>query len=633
MNNSSPGQRWVIFGIFSIVILIYLIRLFYLQVINESYKLSASNNVLRYITEYPARGLVYDRNGELMVYNEAVYDLMVTPRQVKNIDTAEFCSLIGITREDFARKMKKARQYSLVKSSLFEKQLSAETYATFQEKLFKFSGFYVQPRTLRKYPQVSSAHILGYIGEVDDRIVASDSAYQSGDYIGISGIEQSYEQELRGKRGLRIVMVDVFNREKGSFEDGEYDSAAVAGENLTLSLDASLQRYGEKLLQNKIGSVVAIEPSTGEIMAMVSSPAYDPNILVGRARTINYNKMLQDPYKPLFNRAMQAYYPPGSTFKLTNAIAALQEHIINSSTQFAHAFVVGSKSVKCHNHPPIALEGAIQYSCNPYFCNVFRAFVDNRKFGSSEAGYARWREIMMSFGIGTRIGVDMPHELKGLIPTTAYYDKIYGKGKWKASTIYSLGIGQGELGITPLQMANIVCVIANKGYYYTPHIVKKIGDRSNQTRHLSEKHFVLADASNFDIIHDGMQRVTEAGTARNARFGDVIICGKTGTAQNPHGKDHSLFVAFAPRHDPKIAIAVMVENAGWGADWAVPVASLMMEKYLTDTITRPDMELKLLNGNLIKDYDLPGTKPPAAIDSTRKTMGVISPVVQNKTRE
>jgi penicillin-binding protein 2 len=469
-----------------------------------------------------------------------------------------------------------------------------------QEKLFKFHGFYVQPRTLRKYPNKVAGHTLGYIGEVDDKLVAKNPYYQSGDYIGVSGLEQSYEEELRGQRGVRIVMVDVFNREKGSFSNGEYDSAAVSGQNLVTTLDLELQMLGERLLENKIGSVVAIEPSTGEILAIVTKPGYDPNLLVGRVRSKNYSQLLKDELKPLFNRAMMAYYPPGSTFKLVNALIAQQEEIITPATVFPHSFVVGSKSVKCHPHPGgLGLEGAVQYSCNPYFCNTFRAFVDNRKFVTSEKGYKLWRDYVLSFGIGRKIGVDLPHELEGNVPKVDFYDRYYGKGRWKASTIFSLGIGQGELGVTPLQMANIMCIIANKGYYYTPHIVKKIGDKPNTTRNLAEKHVTMVNESHFDAIQDGMQKVVEAGTARVARFGDFVICGKTGTAQNPHGKDHSLFVAFAPRENPKIAIAVMVENSGFGATWAAPVASLMMEKYLTDSISRPELYERMIKGNLL----------------------------------
>jgi penicillin-binding protein 2 len=607
----SSGHRYVILGIFTIVVVVYIARLFYIQVLEDRYKLSANNNVLRTITEYPARGLVYDRNGKLLVYNEAVYDLMVIPRQVTEFDTVEFCSIVGISIEDFRKKFDKARKYSRVKSSIFEKQLSAETYAVLQEKLFRFRGFYVQPRTLRKYPENVAAHTLGYIGEVNDKTIEKNPYYKSGDYIGISGIEQSYEEELRGQRGVRVVMVDVHNREKGSFADGEFDSVAVAGKNLVTTLDLRIQKLGEELLENKMGSLVAIEPSTGEILALVTKPSYDPNLLVGRVRSENYAMLLKDEYKPLFNRAMQAYYPPGSTFKMVNSLIALQEGVISASTVYPHSFVVGSKSVKCHPHPGgLELRGAIQYSCNPYFCNVFRSFVDNRKFVNSEKGYALWREYVLSFGIGRKIGVDMPHELRGMVPTTDFYDRYYGRGRWKASTIFSLGIGQGELGITPLQMANIMCIIANKGYYYTPHIVKQIDGKPNKTRNLQEKHVTMVDAQHFEIIQEGMQRVVEAGTGRVARFGNTTICGKTGTAQNPHGKDHSLFVAFAPRENPRIAIAVMVENSGFGATWAAPIASLVMEKYLTDSISRPQLYERMVNGNLMPDKQKPDLKKP-----------------------
>jgi len=598
--NQNSGHRYVVLGIFTVVVIIYLARLFYIQVIEDSYKLSANNNVLRSIIEYPARGLVYDRNGKLLVFNEAVYDLMVVPKQVKELDTLEFCRIIGITQEEFDKKIDKAKKFSRVKPSLFEKQLSAENYAVLQEKLFKYKGFFVQPRTLRKYPEKIAAHTLGYIGEADDKVIAKNPYYRSGDYIGISGLEQSYEEELRGKRGVRVVMVDVHNREKGSFSDGEYDSIAVAGKNLITTLDLELQKLGELLMQNKMGSVVAIEPATGEILALVTKPDYDPNLLVGRIRSTNYSHMLKDPLKPLFNRAMQAYYPPGSTFKMVNALIAQQEGIIGSATVFPHAFVVGSKSVKCHPHPGgLDLTGAVQYSCNPYFCHVFRVFVDNKKFVTSENGYRIWRDYVLSFGVGRKIGVDLPHELRGMVPSVDYYDRYYGKKRWKASTIFSLGIGQGELGITPLQMANIMCIIANKGFYYTPHIVKKIGSEVNKTRNLAEKHFTKVNPEHFNVIQDGMQRVVEAGTARIARFGDMVICGKTGTAQNPHGKDHSLFVAFAPRQNPKIAIAVMVENSGYGATWAAPIASLMMEQYLNDSISRPELYTRMINGSLI----------------------------------
>jgi len=593
------GHRYVFLGIVTAVSLIYLARIFYIQVVEDRYKLSANNNVLRTITDYPSRGLVYDRKGKLLVLNEAVYDVMVTPRQVKGLDTLEFCRLLGMTIEDFRKKMTKATKYSRVKASVFEKQISAATYAVLQERLYKFKGFFVQSRTLRRYPENVSAHSLGYIGEADEKLIKSNGYYKQGDYVGIAGIEKSYEEELRGKRGARVVMVDVHNREKGSFANGQFDTLPVAGRNLEVTLDLELQKLGEKLLENKIGSIVAIEPSTGEILALVTKPTYDPNLMVGRARSNNYAKMLKDPSKPMFNRATQAYYPPGSTFKLVNALIALQEGIIQPGTTFAHSFVVGSKSVKCHPHPDIALMGAIQYSCNPYFCNTFRAFVDSKKWGSSEAGYLKWRDHVLAFGIGRKVGVDLPHELKGLVPSVEFYDKYYGKRRWKASTIYSLGLGQGELGITPLQMANIMCAIANKGYYYIPHIVRKINGKPNTTRNLGQRQLTMVEPRHFEIVHEGMQQVVENGTAKVAKFGGYAICGKTGTAQNPHGKDHSLFVAFAPRENPKIAIAIMVENAGWGGEWAAPMGSLMMEQYLTDTISRTELYERMVNSDLL----------------------------------
>jgi penicillin-binding protein 2 len=596
------GHQYVFLGIVTTVSIIFLVRIFYIQVVEDRYKLSANNNVLRTITDYPARGLVYDRNGKLLVYNEAVYDVMVTPRQVKDIDTLSFCALLGITKEDFQKKMTKAKKYSRVKASVFEKQISAATYAVLQERLYKYKGFFVQPRTLRRYPELVSAHSLGYIGEADDKLLQSNTYYKQGDYVGISGLEKSYEEELRGRRGVRVVMVDVHNREKGSFAEGRYDTLPVAGQNLEVTLDLELQQLGEMLLKDKVGSIVAIEPATGEILALVTKPSYDPNLMVGRTRSNNYARLLKDPTKPLFNRATQAYYPPGSTFKLVNALIALQEGLIHNGTTFNHSFVVGSKSVKCHPHPDVALEGAIQYSCNPYFCNSFRAVVDAKKFGNSEAGYRRWRDHVLAFGIGRKIGVDLPHELKGLVPSVEFYDKYYGKGRWRASTIYSLGIGQGELGVTPLQMANIICAIANKGYYYIPHMVRKIGGKANRTRGLYQKQKTLIDPSHFEVVHQGMQMVVEAGTAKVAKFGNVAICGKTGTAQNPHGKDHSLFVAFAPRENPRIAIAIMVENAGWGGEWAAPMGSLMMEKYLTDSISRPDLYDRMVNSNLMPGH-------------------------------
>lgn len=594
----SSDRKTVIYFIFFSVVVIYLVRLFYIQVLDDSYKLSANNNVIRLITEYPARGLVYDRKGKLLVFNEPVYDLMIIPKQAKNTDSVELCNLIGISIEDYSEKFNKAKSYSMVKASIFEKQLSVETYATFQEKLYKFPGFFVQLRTLRKYPDPMAAHLFGYIGEVDSNITRKDPYYKEGDYIGKSGIEQSYEPVLRGRRGVRRILVDVFNREKGSFQNGKYDTASVAGENLILSLDAVLQSYGEKLMQNKVGAVVAIEPSTGEILACVSNPSYDPNLLVGRARTKNYGRLLVDPFKPLFNRALMAYYPPGSTFKLINDLIGEQEGVLNPLTGYYcdGGYHMGSLTVKCDaRHGLLRLEAAIAHSCNTYHCYVFRSIIDQRKFSSTEQGYQVWRNHVLTFGIGKRLFSDLPQELKGNVPTVEYYDKYFGKGRWRSSTVISLSIGQGELGITPLQMANTMCIIANKGYFFIPHITRKAGNKKSIDDKFLTKNYTDIDPSYFDIVIQGMESVVESGTAAASRIKGITVCGKTGTAENP-GKDHSLFVGYAPRDNPKIAIGIMVENGGWGSDWAAPIATLMMEKYLTDTILRPALEKRMFDG-------------------------------------
>lgn len=594
--NVSSGRKSVIIFIFLAVGLVYILRLFYLQVVDTSYMLSARSNVLRNVIDYPARGLVYDRNGELLVYNEPVYDLMIIPKQAKKVDSLELCALIGITPEEYAEKYRKARIYSPVKPSIFEKQLSVETYATFQEKLYKFPGFYVQPRTLRKYPEPIAAHLFGYIGEVDTATTRKNPYYKEGDYIGKSGVEQSYEKYLRGRRGVRVMMVDVFNREKGSFQNGIYDTTAIAGENLTLTIDAEIQRLGEELLANKVGSIVAIEPATGEVLCMVSAPSYDPNLLVGRSRTKNYAKMLTDPYKPLFNRSQMALYPPGSTFKVVMALIAQQEQLLFPSTRYpcSRGYPPLGGKPKCHPHPsPLDLKESITQSCNSYYSYVFRSVIDSKKFRNSEAALVDWRARIAKFGIGVKLDADLPNVLKGSVPTVEYYNKYFGKGAWKSSTIISLGIGQGELGITPLQNANILAAVANRGWYITPHVVKAIGDKHYLPDQFKVKHSLGIDPVYFNAVIDGMEGVVDHGTAATSKIKGITMCGKTGTAQNPHGKDHSVFVAFAPKENPKIAIAVTVENAGWGGSYAAPIASLLVEKYLTDSISRPEVEERM----------------------------------------
>lgn len=602
--NIFPERKFIIQGLIIFVAVILLARLFYIQVIDDSYFLSANNNVLRKINIYPARGIIYDRNGKILVQNEPVYDLMVIPRQTKAMDTLEFCKLIGISKEDFIIKMNKARKYSPFKASIFEKQLSARLYAGFQERLFEYPGFYVQNRTVRKYPDSTAAHVLGYIGEVDDNIISkTNNYYQLGDYIGISGIEKSYEDILRGQRGTKVIMVDVLNREQGSYENGAYDTVAIAGEKLISSLDYRIQKLGEQLMQNKKGSIVAIEPSTGEILCFISSPGYDPNLLVGRERGNNYIKLLRDETKPLFVRPLMAQYPPGSIFKAVEALIAQQENLIFPETRFpcGGGYSIGSRMVKCmHVHSPLDLRESIAQSCNAYYCWTFKKLIDQGNYGTVEKNFLKWREYVNSFGIGKKTGIDLPNELSGLLPTVKFYDKYYGSGRWKSSTIISLSIGQGELGVTPLQMANIMAIIANKGWYYNPHLIKGIGDKAYVKKEYTTKNFVGIDSSYFEVVIDGMQQVVDRGTAYYAKINDIAMCGKTGTAQNPHGKDHSVFVAFAPRENPKIAIAVVVENAGFGSTWAAPMASILVEKYLKDTVSRPAYYIdRLLNADLI----------------------------------
>lgn len=595
-------RKIVIGGIVVVISIIFITRLFFIQVLDASYKYSADNNVLRYETQYPARGLIYDRKGRLMVYNEAAYDLMIVPRQVKEFDTLDFCKTLNISKEYVVDNIKIAKKYSRYKPSIFLKQLSKSDYAEFQEKLHKFPGFFVQVRTLRKYPDGIAAHVLGYIGEVDDKITKQNSYYKSGDYIGISGIENTYEEALRGQKGVKVFMVDVHNRIKGSFSGGKYDTIAIPGKSLVSSLDAELQKYGELLMKNKVGSVVAIEPSTGEILALVSSPTYDPNLLVGRTRAKNYSKLVSDSLKPLFNRALMAQYPPGSIFKIVQSLIALDQGVININTGFPCAKSI----VNCHAHPPATdIQKAIQFSCNPYYYYVYSRMIQRgistNKFKDSEIGLASWVEYTHSFGLGKKLQIDLPAVKKGNIPDVKFYDKWYGKGRWAFSTIYSNGIGQGEVEVIPLQMANLAAIFANRGYYYTPHLVKEIGDEKYILDEYKEKHFTSVNPKYFDIVAEAMRAVVEeaGGTARRARISDITVCGKTGTAQNPHGEDHSVFISFAPKDNPKIAIAVYVENSGFGGTWAAPIASLMIEKYIRDSITRPDLEKYILDADFI----------------------------------
>ena len=595
-------RKYIIGGLIVLVAIIYIFKLLSLQVFDEKYKSSAENNSQRHVIEYPARGLIYDRNGKHLVYNEAAYDLMFIPKQSKDFDTLELTSVLNITKEDLKIAINKAKTYSWYKPSIIVKQISNITYAKLQEKMYKFEGFYVQARTIRKYPKPIAAHMLGYLGEVDTVITNHDKYYKSGDYIGVSGIEKSYEKELRGVKGKKIYLVDVHNRIQGDYANGKYDVQAVAGINLTATIDVDLQEYGELLMQNKIGSIVAIEPKTGEVLAFISSPSYDPNLLVGRKRTKNYPILSTDSLKPLFNRALAAKYSPGSTFKLVQALIGLQDGLITPET----GFVCNKNLVGCHNHPNATnVQMAIKMSCNPYFYQVYRRIIEQHVnksiYKDVRFGLEYWDKYVYSFGLGTKLDIDIPGVKRGNIPNLAFYDKWYGENRWAFTYIASNSIGQGEVEIVPIQIANLAAIIANDGYYYTPHFVKAIGSTGKPREKYTFYHKTLIDEKWFSLIKAGMFDVvnTAGGTARRARIPNIAVCGKTGTVQNSHGEDHSGFIAFAPMDNPQIAIAVYVENSGFGGTWAAPIASLIMEKYLTDSISNKAKEQRILDADFI----------------------------------
>ncbi|HVW98444.1 MAG TPA: penicillin-binding protein 2 [Mucilaginibacter sp.] len=582
--NSFFERRYVIAGIFITIIIIILARLFFIQIVDNRYAVYASNNVRRQIIQYPARGPILDRNGKILVQNEAFYDIMVVPKDVKPFDTVEFCKLLGIDRDGFDKRWEKAIKYSRYLASPFEKQLTAQAYASIQERLSEFPGFYSVPRYLRNYPDSVAAQFLGYIGEVQDRdIKRSNGYYHQGDFIGITGVEKSYEKILRGQRGVQNWLYDSHNKRQGHYANGMYDTAAVAGQRLTSSLDLTIQKFGEKLMQNKVGSIVAIEPSTGEILCYVSSPTYDPNLMVGRERGNNAAKMWADPYNPFFVRPIQARYPPGSSFKPLSALIALQEGIITPQTTYncPGYYMAGNQRIKCtHVHGVVNLSGAVAGSCNGYFDMVFQRIMDRLGPRKAEQTFAEWRKNVMKFGLGNKLDLDISGESRGNVPTPLYYDNKYQKGAWRSSTIISLAIGQGELLATPLQLANIECTIANHGFFYKPHLIKAIGAKNVIEKEYLERNYVGIDSQYFEPVIDGMQAVVDHGTGIQSKIPGIVMCGKTGTAQNPGGENHSVFVAFAPREHPKIAIAVVVENSGEGAHWAAPIASFIVEKYL-----------------------------------------------------
>lgn len=596
------NRKYVIIIIMALTVIVFLFRLLQLQVIDGTWKAKAAEMTERKVTIYPSRGLIYDRKGKLLVSNKAVYDLMILPREVKDLDTTAFLNLLNITLDEFFERWKRATSWpnASYRPSVFIKQIPPEEFALITEQLYKFKGFYGQPRTLRDYPMGIGAHVLGDIGEINANELEKDKYYKSGDYIGKSGIEKVYEEELRGKRGSRFVLVDVLNNTKGSFADGEYDTVAVAGVDLYSSLDADLQAYAEKLMQNKRGSVVAIEPKTGEILTLVSSPTYDPNLLVGRNRGANYEVLRKDSLVPLFNRAIKGTYRPGSIFKMVQALVALESDAIKPQTRFhCNRSLIG-----CHGpHSYDDLEGAIIHSCNPYFREVLKRMVQpgkiSNRFEESSLGLDVWKDKIQKFGFGSDLGTDIPGAKTGNIPGSKYYDRIYGEKAWAFSTIYSISIGEGELLITPMQMANLATIIANRGYYISPHVVRGVGSKDNKPEKFREKHFTGVDPEHFTTVVNAMQKVVDqqGGTARRARIQGIEVCGKTGTVQNDPLPDHSVFMAFAPKDDPKIALSVYVENAGSGGTWAAPIASLLIEQYLNDSISNPAKEQRILEAS------------------------------------
>jgi penicillin-binding protein 2 len=600
------NRKYIVGAIIILVGLIFTIRLFSLQVVNSSYKLSAESNTRRMEIVYPARGLIYDRNGDLIAHNMPSYDLKIAPYELEEFDSVELCEILGIDIEILRNGIRRVIENPSERFNPLIKQLSPATYGKLREKQYKFPGFYFSIRTLRKYERQIAGHLLGYVGEVDSNIIKKEAYYELGDYYGVSGIEYSYEHYLRGKKGRRYKLIDVHGREQGSYKDGRFDTDAAFGRNLTVTIDADLQEYGEQLMKGYNGSIVAIEPETGEVLAYVSAPSYNPSLLVGREREANYKKLKNDTLNPLFNYTIQALYPPGSTFKPINALIALQEGAVSERTTYYCDLGYRARGVfvGCHNHEsPLDLVHSIQHSCNAYFCNLFRQTMEDKDYESVELAYSNWRDHLLAFGIGNLLGIDLPYEKRGFIPKPSYYDRYYGSGRWNALTIISMAIGQGEILTTPLQLANVAAAIANKGYYITPHVVKRIEGIDTLDRRFTEPHYTLVDTAYYTPVIEGMDLAVNApgGTATWIRHKDFTICGKTGTAENPHGKEHSVFMAFAPKEDPKIAVSVYVEHGEWGATYAAPIASLMIEKYLTDSIApyRKWIERRMMEGNLL----------------------------------
>lgn len=596
MSVKNPFQlrKFVIGGVATGIVLIYMIRLFTLQLWSDDYKKNADSNAFRKEILYPSRGLIYDRKGRILVYNEPSYNIMVVMNDQRGVDTLDFCETVGITKDDYIRRMAEIKDsrknpgYSRYTPQLFMAQIPARDFSIFREKLFRFKGFSIEKRSTRQYSANMGAHILGDVGEISERELSNDSDkyYRSGDYIGKLGVERSYEKQLRGEKGMRIMLRDVHGRTQGHYMNGQYDKKAIPGKNLTLGLDKDLQALAERLLTGKLGAIVAIEPKTGEILCMASSPTYDPRIMVGRDRGKQHLRLSRDPMKPLLNRAIMGTYPPGSTFKITQALVGLQEGIINPQMSFpcSHGFNYKGLHVGCHGHAsPINLVSAIGTSCNSYFCwNLFRMFSNRSKYGSVQNAMTRWKDYMVAMGFGYKLGLDLPGERRGMIPNADYYDKAYRKS-WNGLTVISISIGQGEVTATPLQIANLAATVANRGYYIVPHVVRAVqGGRLDSI--YTQKKYTGVDRRWYEYVVAGMRKAVISGTCRGANLPYFEVCGKTGTAQN-RGHDHSAFMGFAPMNDPQIAVAVYVENGGFGNVYGVPLGALIMEQYINGKLS------------------------------------------------
>lgn len=587
------NRRFVIGGVALAIVLVYIIRLFTIQLLSDDFKKNADSNAFLKKIDYPSRGAIYDRNGKLMVYNQPSYDIMVVMNEAKgHIDTLELCNALGISKEYFVKRMDDIKDrnknpgYSRFTEQLFMTQLSDREFSVFREKMFRFPGFYVQKRSIRQYTYPCAAHILGDIGEVSVSDIEEDNYYQPGDYIGKLGVEKYYEKELRGEKGVQIMLRDAHGRIQGSYHNGKFDRRPVAGRDLTLSIDVKLQALGERMLQGKIGSIVAIEPATGEVLAMVSSPTYDPRNLVGRQRSKAHAALSRNVWKPLLNRSIMGQYPPGSTFKTTQALTYQTEGIITPNTMFPchHGFSYRGLHVGCHGHAsPLNLIEAISTSCNGYFCwGLYYMLGNRRKYGNVQKAMDRWRDYMVSMGFGYKLGIDLPGEKRGLIPNASFYDRAYHKS-WNGLTVISIAIGQGEVNLTPLQIANLGATIANRGYFYTPHVVRKVQGLPLDTA-FTHRHRTMASVRSYSAVVAGMRSSALKGTCKALGHLPFTVCGKTGTAQN-RGQDHSVFMGFAPMDNPKIAIAVYVENGGFGADFAVPIAGVLFEQYMTGKLS------------------------------------------------